>query len=55
LHSEGILPCPNIRRDIELSGQAAILAVAHLLTIDPHIESRIHRLEQQVDVASQPG
>jgi hypothetical protein len=40
--------------DVELGRQAAILAVAHLMAVDPEVKGRVDSLETEVDTPPTP-
>ena len=44
----------QVLRDVELGGEAAVLAVADLLSVDPEVESAEHAVESDEHLASLP-
>ena len=55
LHGEEVVAGTEVFRDVELVGGAAVLAVAHLLAVHPHVVGAVHALEAQVHGAVLPG
>ena len=54
LHGEQVVAGTEVLRDVELVGRAAVLAVAHLLAVHPHVVGAVHALEAQVHGAVLP-
>ena len=54
LQSDKVLPRPDIFRDVEPGFQLAVLAVAHLLAVDPHPHARSRRPYMQEYVLALP-
>ena len=47
LCGEEVLPVPQVRRDVELGGRHAVLAVADRLPVDPEVERAVDAVEVQ--------
>ena len=53
LHSEAVLSFANITCDVELGRRHGVLAVAHALTVHPHVEGRLDAGEVEDEVLRQ--
>ena len=54
-HGQQVLAGHEVWADVELGGDARILAVSHLAPVDPQVESRIHPFEEYEDLAPGPA